>query len=743
MARRQRYQRGALRQEPIDLSPSSMSAGIQARGAVTSALGEMAEFLNKKAQEQAIQRGTQMVQNLGAQQTLAQIAQTGGPSNIEQKQAFAVASKFAAGEIETEARKEISRLILDSEQKNISLNEFGERLNPLVEGFSQAMKDADPEQAMILQQDLNAISQVAYTNYASFQQTKLNEELKGRMIEGLAIREQDISVTIGSNIPVEQKREAFIAKKQNLREYLINHGASPEDIAKTMISIDKQSIRDATFYEFSQLKTDEERLEYIKDLDGTAIPGSSLLDPNDDGMLGAGLTIEETRDLQRKLMADYNSRKSKKESNIQAINDGLSEAEKLATFNGISNPQIFEKLELDISQVEDNDKRMRLEEKLENTKILAGVLESTKTLTPVELDETMNDIRNNGLSGVGGAGVDKGIEVDVFKALETKKTNLISQLDKDPLNIAHSLGLVELKPLDVAAPPAQQKIAIQQRIADANTVKIHYGLADLNLLTSAEMDAINQYFEGDAPISEQLQTMAFLNDSFGKNTQSLFKQLNKKHPEMAHIGGLYANGSYEAARHALIGKKLVGQDYTLTTEMTPENIQDALESSKNINLAFALVPGQKTRIIQTAEYIYISQHDRKATKKGFDDDEFIKAINMAAGMDENGRGGIAEIRGVDTILPFGQYAMNQDEFESFLENPKNYDIFVDKYKNVDLDIAKKLFLIDEPFGGYRVDISLHSIGNNKYQLMTGKADSLIPLEGKRGGEVIIDLSDFR
>ena len=97
MAELPRYKRGDVTQS----IPGSDYRPVSAGSGSVEALGKMATFVNKKAEEQAIKRGTKAVQELDTDVVLDRIAEAGGPQNIEETQAYALANKLAVNDLET------------------------------------------------------------------------------------------------------------------------------------------------------------------------------------------------------------------------------------------------------------------------------------------------------------------------------------------------------------------------------------------------------------------------------------------------------------------------------------------------------------------------------------------------------------------------------------------------------------------------------------------------------------------
>jgi len=151
MAKIQRYQRGQFAGVQIPQTDfASLRQATTTYGAIGEMFGQMADFVNKKAEQQAIERGTRRVADVGAQQTLRQMAQQGGPANVEERQAYTLANKIAVTQLETSALSEMDELFEKAKMDKMSVNDFKIELEAIKNGYEDAMSDLDPESGMVL-----------------------------------------------------------------------------------------------------------------------------------------------------------------------------------------------------------------------------------------------------------------------------------------------------------------------------------------------------------------------------------------------------------------------------------------------------------------------------------------------------------------------------------------------------------------------------------------------------------------
>ena len=151
MAKIQRYQRGQFAGVKIPtVDYADLAQSTKTYGAIGDVFGEMADFVNKKAEQKAIERGTRRVADVGAQQTLRQIKTQGGPANVEERQAYAVANKMAVSQLETSALSEMDELFEKAKMDKMPVNDFKVELEAIKNGYEGAMADLDPESGMLL-----------------------------------------------------------------------------------------------------------------------------------------------------------------------------------------------------------------------------------------------------------------------------------------------------------------------------------------------------------------------------------------------------------------------------------------------------------------------------------------------------------------------------------------------------------------------------------------------------------------
>jgi len=164
MAELPRYKRGDVTQS----IPGSDYRPVNVIGGSTEALNKMASFVAKKAEEQAIKRGTKAVQELDTDVILDRIAEAGGPQNIEETQAYALANKLAVSDLETQAIVDMNLVYEEGKRDKLSFNVVGQKLKDVADGYSAAMQSMDPESALLLQSKLSERASLKGAYYNNF-----------------------------------------------------------------------------------------------------------------------------------------------------------------------------------------------------------------------------------------------------------------------------------------------------------------------------------------------------------------------------------------------------------------------------------------------------------------------------------------------------------------------------------------------------------------------------------------------
>jgi hypothetical protein len=119
MAMLPRYQRlGVNAAQPRELDFANLREGVKQSQTISDVVGQMSDFVYKKAAASAERQGQEAVRDQGAQTVLGRIAKGGGPKNIAERAAYDLGSRIASAEIQNDAEVEISRILSEGRKKS-------------------------------------------------------------------------------------------------------------------------------------------------------------------------------------------------------------------------------------------------------------------------------------------------------------------------------------------------------------------------------------------------------------------------------------------------------------------------------------------------------------------------------------------------------------------------------------------------------------------------------------------------
>jgi hypothetical protein len=324
MAKIQRYQRGQFAGVQIPQTDfASLRQATTTYGAIGEMFGQMADFVNKKAEQQAIERGTRRVADVGAQQTLRQMAQQGGPANVEERQAYTLANKIAVTQLETSALSEMDELFEKAKMDKMSVNDFKIELEAIKNGYEDAMSDLDPESGMVLGERLISSGLSRLNKYNSVVNDLQLADIKQARSNSTAIYRNDY---------IRKAYEDGIVNEQGAIQWYVDAGWTPaeaqamaiedrDNVEKVLIIRDFEAIPendiDAKYkfleglsdrFEYQSVEQQIQLTEGIKrDIDALAKKLESELDAENKLKIDeAYATIKRERDRSNVTGAEYN-----------------------------------------------------------------------------------------------------------------------------------------------------------------------------------------------------------------------------------------------------------------------------------------------------------------------------------------------------------------------------------------------------------------------------------------------------
>lgn len=641
----QRYQRAGLQiadQPRID--PIGLREGARTQQMLSQAMDRVAGFAFERAQQEyqieAKRAGAELVRAQGAQPTLRQLAEQGGPTDLMEREAFAVANRIAAAEVETEARVEIDRLLGEAETTNMDFTTFQQRITDIQDGFPAALVDLDPENAAIISTRLQGVSATALSKYGEYTNKQAQKDAQGRALLGIAQRQTDVYKLAASENDPESRDLLINEQIESLAQYMRDLQFDESAISQMQIKTLEQARVESIIYDFQNLETVEDKQEYL-----------TKLRENPPSELG----VEATRSLNNSLRADLNNEVSLLTNTARDLKAEVRDMRTILTEGGDPGLERLYTLGGQIQSIGGYGDEVQGE--YNDLLMLREATLAFRKMNPGELQRTVNEMRQ-GMPEFGGEGVDTLFETEVIKTAEGMLRNMNTRLEEDPLSFAAEVGAIQFTPIDFQN-PANLEPSIAKRKEDALRVSRIYA-TEPRFLTDEESSALVASMKQ----MDRVQKAGFLgiiNEQFGRYTPDVLAELSNKAPDLAHVGGLVTMGKIESVGYALQGQDLIAQG-NKAIGLTPVNTDEVFGTTIGQSLTYQ--SGAKAAGRQVAEQIYTAMAFERGLVE-FDDTLWNSAVQMAFGFDaRTGRGGIQEVRDLPVVLP---PQLNAEDLETMLD----------------------------------------------------------------------------
>lgn len=711
----QRYQRAGLQiadQPRID--PVGLREGARTQQMLSQALDRVAGFAFKRAEQEyrieAKQLGAEMVRTKGAQPTLQELAAQGGPADLIEREAYAVANRVAAAEVETEARIEIDKLLSDAETTNMDFDTFSQRIADIQDGFPAALIDLDPESAAIIGTRLEGVSATALSKYGAYTNKQAIKDAQGRALVGISQRQQDVYSLAASESP---DRDTIVALEiESLANYMRDLQFSEEAISKMQINTIEQARVEGIVYDYQNLEGLEAKQDFLDQLEEKP---------------PAELGVEATRTLRIKLRSDLSNEVSLLKNTARDIEAEIKDMRTILTEGGDPGLENLYKLGAQIPQT--GSYGADAQKEYENLLLLREATLAFRGMNPGELQRNINEMRA-GMPGFGEDGVDTLFEAEVLKTADGMLRRMNTRLEEDPLSFAAEVGVIKFTPIDFTN-PANLEPSIEKRKEDALKVSRTYA-TEPRFLTDEESSALVASMKS----MDRLQKARFLgviSEQFGRYTPDLLAEVSKKAPDLAHVGGLVTMGKLEAVSYAL-----QGQDLEANPELTKSNTELLFRERLGVSLAYQGEAFEAGR--QVAENIYTAMAFERGLSE-FDEALWESSIQMAFGYDNRtGRGGVQTVREMPVLLP---PQLDAEDVETMLENLDAQKINELTGLEMDADLVEQIKENDSWSGDYSLmatDMGVYRIvfgkpGDPKFKVMTDKNGNILELDALRYLEI--------
>lgn len=639
----QRYQRAGVQladQPRID--PIGIREGARTQQMLSQAMDRVAGFAFRRAEQEyrveAKQAGARMVQQQGAQPTLLQLAEQGGPQDLVQREAFDVANRIAAAEVETEGRIALSTLLDEAKTTGMDFDTFQTRVADIKDGFSSSLINLDPVSAAVVGNRLEGVGATSLSNFGQYVNKQSIKDAQGRALLGIARRQNDIYALAGSD---NELREDLVAEDvEALAQYMRDLQFSEAQISEMQINTLNQAKEEEILYDFQNLPTLQEKQQFLAELE-----------ENPPQQFG----IEKTRALRNKLRADLNNNISLVNNTARDLKAEVKDLRKILTNGG--NPSLEDLYKIGGQVAQLGEYGAEAQQEYKDLLMLREATLSFRQMNPGELQRTINEMRG-GMPEFGGEGVDTLFETEVIETAEGMLRRMNTRLEEDPLSFGAEVGVIEFTPIDFTNPENLQP-SIEKRIDDALKVSRTY-TTEPRFLTDEESSALVESMRG----MDRLQKARFLgvmNEQFGRHTPDVLAELSDKAPDLAHIGGLVSMGSVETVNYALKGQDLLASG-SKAAEFTPSNTDLLYRETVGTALGYQEEAFGAGR--QVAEQIYTA----KAFERGltiFEPDLWEESIALAFGFNKRtGRGGVQDVRGLPVLLP---PELNAEDLDTMLD----------------------------------------------------------------------------
>jgi len=294
------------------------------------------------------------------------------------------------------------------------------------------------------------------------------------------------------------------------------------------------------------------------------------------------------------------------------------------------------------------DLRQDLTEDVMALNITSATAEAVGNMTPAEAAGYIRSL-GAGIEGIGDAGLDTPVEIETYDLAKKMLSGMEAELKKDPLSYAMRVGLndangnaIEITPIDFTNPDATIE-TMKKRINDATIVSSKYS-TPVTYFTPQEKSMLAEVMDG-ADRSQRMFILGGIVDGAGQAAPDMLAEISNAAPELAGVGALVVNERMDAANSALRGMDAIKAGFK-PIEFTSSKTDIPFNAKTTEAMRYQPNAIGITRQVASAIYADIARNE-----DAFNEDLWNHAIDLALGADGAGRGGIQEVRGVNTYIP--------------------------------------------------------------------------------------------
>ena len=294
------------------------------------------------------------------------------------------------------------------------------------------------------------------------------------------------------------------------------------------------------------------------------------------------------------------------------------------------------------------DLRQDLTEDVMALNITGATAEAVGNMTPAEAAGYIRSL-GAGIEGIGDAGLDTPVEIETYDLAKKMLSGMEAELKKDPLSYAMRVGLndangnaIEITPIDFTYPDATIE-TMKKRINDATIVSSKYS-TPVTYFMPQERSMLAEVMDS-ADRSQRMFLLGGIVDGAGQAAPDMLAEISNAAPELAGVGALVVNERMDAANSALRGMDAIKAGFK-PIEFTSSKTDIPFNAKTTEAMRYQPNAIGITRQVASAIYADIARNE-----DAFNEDLWNHAIDLALGADGAGRGGIQEVRGVNTYIP--------------------------------------------------------------------------------------------
>ena len=240
--------------QPRQTARPDLQESVARSNMINQEIGQMTQFLDQKIglqkqkelQALDIQRtteGQQIVSQIGDEAVLEQLTAQGGPKNISDRAAYALANQVAADRIEGEATIEMDRIRNQAWLDKVPYNMVNSQLQDVVDGFSASLSNLDPAISSRLRQRLSSTAARYDSDYLS-KYANLQQDNEAVTIYNVQlITTRDLAFNVRREGLTEDLQEAVDHQIDVINLYNMNQSEKDKLINNLINTVAKEDIR--------------------------------------------------------------------------------------------------------------------------------------------------------------------------------------------------------------------------------------------------------------------------------------------------------------------------------------------------------------------------------------------------------------------------------------------------------------------------------------------------------------------